>query len=126
MRASRQRVFRCVPKVRKLAKRWRCTTDRLISLNQRNRERLLLVCASCECADTCACTRSVNEIVIIQARVLAQLLGVVRSCLPALYAAADGIIMLDMLMAFAWRAVRGKPYGMFVAACARVCVSSSS
>lgn len=54
---------------------------------------------------------SVNEILIITDRTLSALLATVRTFLAPLYAAADAVTLLDVLMAFAMRAVHDKRYG---------------
>lgn len=97
-------------KVQKLAKRWRCSTEALLSLNQRNRERYDYLCFSSK-NKTLIVRESVSEILIITDRVLSGLLATVRRFLPALHDAAEGVTSLDMLMAFAMRAVSNKRYG---------------
>jgi DNA mismatch repair protein MSH4 len=68
--------------VQRQAKRWRCSTEALLSLNQRNAE-------------------SLQEILIITERLLAELVARVGARLAPLLAANDALTQLDMLMAFA-------------------------
>jgi DNA mismatch repair ATPase MutS len=68
--------------VQRQAKRWRCSTEQLLSLNQRNAE-------------------SLQEILIITERLLGDLVARVGARLAPLLAANDALTQLDMLMAFA-------------------------
>jgi DNA mismatch repair protein MSH4 len=68
--------------VQRQTKRWRCSTEALLSLNQRNAE-------------------SLQEILIITERLLAELVARIGARLAPLLAANDALTQLDMLMAFA-------------------------
>jgi DNA mismatch repair protein MSH4 len=68
--------------VQRQARRFRCSTEQLLSLNQRNNE-------------------SLQEILIITERLLGDLVARVGARLAPLLAASDALTQLDMLMAFA-------------------------
>lgn len=78
--------------VQRQTKRWRCSTEALLSLNQRNAE-------------------SLQEILIITERLLAELVARIGARLAPLLAANDALTQLDMLMAFAALAAKARmPY----------------
>ena len=80
--------------VQRQAKRWRCSTEQLLSLSQRNAE-------------------SMNEVLILTDRVLEAFAMRVVGTLPPLQKLNDALTTIDLLLAFAAVARDNKHYSKF-------------